>query len=252
MPEITIVDLVRNGTLNAEMAAVLWAAVDERQSFLTVAVPRFAGKTTTSNAILSLRPAEMPAILVAGEPEVMERLTRERRGGYLVVAEFAPAPVPGYIWGAPVRRVFETVHAGGYALQTALHAPGVEQAIAEVTRGNGVSDAHASVFKLVIYIERFGTNSGNFWRRITDLYEVHEVRAGRPIGQWLFQWRADGDRFEKLSEPSQFGLDRADLARRAAVIEDLAQAGKSSPDEVESAVTTYRNSILTGRNLANS
>jgi hypothetical protein len=144
------------------------------------------------------------------------------------------------------------VHAGGYALQTALHAPGVEQAIAEVTRGNGVSDEQASVFKLVIYIERFGTNPANYWRRITDLYEVHEVRGGRPMGQSLFQWRADRDRFEKLSEPSQFGLDRAGLAHRASVIEDLAQTGKSSPDEVESAVTTYRNGILTGRNLANS
>jgi len=252
MPEITIVDLVRNGTLNAEMAAVLWAAVDERQSFLTVAVPRFAGKTTTSNAILAMRPAEMPAYLVAGEPDVMERLTRERRGGYLVVAEFAPAPVPGYIWGAPVRRVFETVHAGGYALQTALHAPGVDEAIVEVTRGNGVSDEQASIFKLVIYIERFGTNLGNYWRRITDLYEVHEVRGGRPVGQSLFQWRADGDRFEKRSEPSQFGLDRGDLGRRAAVIEDLARTGKSSPEEVNSAVSTYRNSILAGRNLTNS
>jgi hypothetical protein len=252
MPEITIVDLVRNGTLSAEMAAVLWAAVDERQSFLTVAVPRFAGKTTTSNAILAMRPPEMPAHLVAGEPEVMERLTRERRGGYLVVAEFAPAPVPGYIWGAPVRRVFEAVHAGGYALQTALHAPGVDEAIVEVTRGNGVSDEQASVFKLVIYIERFGTNLGNYWRRITDLYEVHEVRGGRPVGQSLFEWRAEGDRFEKLSEPSQFGLDRADLARRAALIDSLTREGRCSPDEVELAVTTYRNSMLTGDNLANS
>src|SRR5688500_8425161 len=107
MPEITIVDLVRNGTLTAQLGAVLLLPVDERQSLLTVAVPRFAGKTTTSNAILAMRPPDMPAYLVAGEPEVMDRLTRERLGGYLVVAEFAPAPVPGYIWGAPVRRVFE-------------------------------------------------------------------------------------------------------------------------------------------------
>src|SRR5918996_6613529 len=126
MAEITIAELVRNGTLNAEMAAVLWAGVDERVSFLTVAMPRFAGKTTTSNAILSLRPDDMHLHHVAGEPQRMEHLKRERLGGYLVVAEFAYAPVPGYIWGAPVRRVFETVHEGGYSLQTALHAGSVE------------------------------------------------------------------------------------------------------------------------------
>ncbi|HWO72088.1 MAG TPA: hypothetical protein VNN21_00855, partial [Dehalococcoidia bacterium] len=93
MAEITIADLVANGTMNAEMAAILWAAVDEQKSFLTVAIPRFAGKTTTSNAVLALRPPDMPIHHVAGEPEVMERLKRERRGGYLVVAEFAYAPV---------------------------------------------------------------------------------------------------------------------------------------------------------------
>jgi hypothetical protein len=241
MAEITIVDLVRNGTLNTEMAAVLWAAVDEQQSFLTVAVPRFAGKTTTSNAILAMRPPEVPAYLVAGEPDVMEHLKRERFGGYLVVAEFAHAPVPGYIWGAPVRRVFETVYEGGYSLQTALHAPGVEAAMLEVTRGNGVSDEHASVFKLVIYIERFGTGLGDFWRRITDLYEVHEVRDGRAVGQSLFQWRGDGDRFEKLAEPSQFGEDREVMARRTALIERLAQEGRSTTAEVAQAIEEFRN-----------
>ena len=223
------------------MAAVLWAAVDEQQSFLTVAVPRFAGKTTTSNAILAMRPPEVPAFLVAGEPQVMERLKQERRGGYLVVAEFAYAPVPGYIWGAPVRRVFETVHEGGYALQTALHAPSVEDAILEVTQGNGVSDEHASVFKLVIYIERFGTGLNNYWRRVTDLYEVHEVREGRPVGQSLFRWRAEGDRFEQLAEPSQFGLNREELGQRAELLGDLARSGRSSFEDVDVAIAEFRN-----------
>jgi hypothetical protein len=217
-----------------------------------VAVPRFAGKTTTSNAILAMRPPEVPAYLVAGEPDVMDHLKRERLGGYLVVAEFAQAPVPGYIWGAPVRRVFETVHEGGYSLQTALHAPGVEAAILEVTRGNGVSDDHASVFKLVLYIERFGTSLDNFWRRITDLYEVREVRDGRPAGQSLFRWREDGDRFEKLAEPLQFGGDREVMAHRAALIDGLARDGSSSSAEVAQAIEGFRNHYREAENRSKS
>jgi hypothetical protein len=240
MAEITIAELVRNSTMNAEMAAVLWAAVDERVSFLTVAVPRFAGKTTTSNAILSLRPDDMPLHHVAGEPQRMEYLKSERLGGYLVVAEFAYAPVPGYIWGAPVRRVFETVHEGGYSLQTALHAGSVEEGILEVTRGNGVRDEHASVFKLVLYIERFGNGYTSFWRRITDLYEVFSVRDGRPAGQSLFRWRPADDSFEKLAMPSQWGADGEDLAARAEVIEFLAKSGRTSTAEVAAAVAEYR------------
>ncbi|HZU76890.1 MAG TPA: hypothetical protein VFA70_09020, partial [Dehalococcoidia bacterium] len=187
MPAITITDLVRNGTLNAEMAAVLWAAVDEQMSFLTVAIPRLAGKSTTSQAVLALRPDGMPAIQVAGEPEQMARLREAPRRGYLVVNEFSQAPIPGYIWGAPVRRVFETLPAG-YALQASLHAPGVEAAVREVTAGNGVSDEQASAIKLVLYIERFGHDERSFWRRLVELYEVFEVAGGRPRGQTLFRW----------------------------------------------------------------
>lgn len=242
MAEITIADLVSNGTLSAEMAAVLWAAVDEQQSFLTVAVPRFAGKTTTSNAVLALRPPHVPVTPVAGEPDLMERLKRERRGGYLQVAEFAYAPVPGYIWGAPVRRVFETVTEGGYALQTALHASGVQEAMLEVTQGNGVSDEHAGTFKLVMYIERFGNSLPAFWRRVTDLFEVHGVEGGRPVGQSLFRWHAAHDAFEQVAEPQQWGRDRADLAQRAAVIGRLVETGFTGAAEVAAAVAEYRSS----------
>lgn len=222
------------------MAAVLWAAVDEQKSFLTVAIPRFAGKTTTSNAVLALRPPEVPVTPVAGERDLMQRLAEERRGGYLTVAEFAQAPMPGYIWGEPVRRVFEAVHAGGYALQTALHAPGVEAGVQEVTYGNGVGDAHASTFKLVMYIERFGYSLDTFWRRVTDLYEVDRVENGRPVDRSLFRWQESGDSFEQLAEPQQWGHDRDDLAQRAALVSHLARSGRTSPAEVAAAVAEYR------------
>jgi hypothetical protein len=240
MAGISIAELVRNGTLSAEMAAVLWAAVDEQVSFLTVAIPRFAGKTTTSNAVLALRPPEVPVTPVDGGREMMQRLAGERRGGYLTVAEFAQAPMPGYIWGEPVRRVFETVHTGGYALQTALHAPGVDAALREVTYGNGVSDAHASVFKLVMYIERFGYGHADFWRRVTDLYEVDRVENGRPVGRSLFRWDESSDRFEQTAEPQQWARGAGDLAQRAEIVSHLAQSGQTSVEEVAAAVTEYR------------
>src|SRR5688572_30942791 len=121
------------------MASVLWAAVDEQISFITAAVPQFAGKTTLSRAILDMRPPEVPLHEVAGEPDVMERLKAERRGGYLVVGEFSRAPMPGYIWGEPVRRVFSALSTG-YSLQTTLHAPTVENAVEQFSVINGVPD----------------------------------------------------------------------------------------------------------------
>ena len=56
----TILDLVSNGTMSAEMAATLWAAMDEQLSFVVVAIPRLTGKTTVTTALLIMLPPATP------------------------------------------------------------------------------------------------------------------------------------------------------------------------------------------------
>jgi hypothetical protein len=237
--EITLVELVRNGTMSEEVAALLWTAVDEGVSFLVVAVPRLAGKSTTSDAIMAMRPPDVLLHHVVGDEEEMSVLARERLGGYLVVAEFSDAPVPGYIWGEPVRRVFDTLDAG-YSLQACLHAPSPEDAVLEVTNGNGVSDDNASRIGLIVYIERFGTDPGNFWRRIARVYELERVQGGQAEGHDLFQWVAQTDRFEAVDPPQGFARDREDLLSRGELLSDMARMGKTSPAEVQAAIARYR------------
>jgi len=237
--ELTVAELVRNGTMSADIAGVLWAAVDEGVSFLTVALPQNAGKSTTAKAVLALRPPEVPLHHVGGEPALMERLKRERLGGYLVVDEFSRGPVPGYIWGEPVRRVFDTLDAG-YSLQSSLHAESAEAAIRQITEGNGISDEQAATIGLVLYIEMFGASFASVTRRLVDVYEVYTIEDGGPVGESLFRWRRDGDRFEKMSEPRAFGRDRDDLDRRAAVIARLASSGRTAPADIAGAVAVFR------------
>jgi Flp pilus assembly CpaF family ATPase len=238
--QLSLAELVRNGTLNADMAAALWAAVDEQISFVTAAVPQLAGKSTLSKAVLAMRPPDVAVRPVRGEAAEIEALKQERQGGYLTVEEFSHYPVmPGYIWGEPVRRVFSALEAG-YALQATLHAGSVAQTLDEIVAGNGVSEADASRLKLVLYVERFGTNRLNFWRRLVELYELHKVEDGKPIGHPLYRWQADGDRFEKVSDPHQWGRDRDDLARRAAILQELAGEGRTDMDSVRDAVAKFR------------
>ena len=235
---ITIAELVRNGTMTAEMAGVLWAAADQGVSFLTVALPRFAGKSTTSEAVLALRRPGVELHHVAGEPEVMDRLTRDKLGGYLIVGEFSKAPVPGYIWGEPVRRVFDAL-SSGYALQTCLHATGAAEGLREVTEGNGIPDEQASVFDLVLYIERLGDETSGFTRRLAEIYELDRIEDGKPVGRTLFRWRADGDVFERVEDPQRIGRG-GDLAQRAEVIGTLASDGRTSDQDVAAAVAAFR------------
>lgn len=238
MSDVTIVDLVRNGTMNADMAATLWAAVDQQLSFLTVALPRLAGKSTTSYAALNLRRPEVPLHEVAGEPPVMRQLQQEKRGGYLVVAEFSRAPMYGYIWGEAVQRVFDTLPYG-YSLQTSLHADSVVEGIQVVTRGIGIPDEQAAAFNLVLYIQRFGDPSTGYWRRLSEIFEVEGVENGRPVGQTLFRWHQTDDSFDQAASPRQFGTDGEEMRRRAAIIDGLARSGNGTSFDIAEAVAGF-------------
>jgi hypothetical protein len=180
----------------------------------------------------------VPLTWIDGTREQTDRLQKERIGGYLAVAEFEQAPMLGYIWGEPVRRVFETL-AFGYSLQAVLHAGSVEEAIEEVVRGNGVTDEHCSAFKMVLYIERLGSFR-DYSRRLATLYEMDRVEDAKPVGRALYRWQPNGDRFEKLAEPTHWGTDAAVMAKRTEVFAELAASGKTSADDVAVALAEFR------------
>lgn len=227
MAELTLLDLVHNGTMDAHTAATLSAITESRRSFLVVAVPRFAGKSTVTAAMLSFVPEGVPLHYLSGDEAEMEQLRRSPDGGYLVVGEFSPAPVPTYIWGSPVRKVFETMRAG-YALATALHAPTVEDAFDEVCRGSQVSDEDASSIDYLVYIERMGSRQEGFRRRIAGVYEIGQVQDGVPQAKVLHRWVPEGDRFERVGQPTLLSVDAAALDRRAERIRELVDAGRTA------------------------
>ena len=236
--EVTIIELVRNGTLSAEIAATLWAAVEERRSILVVAIPRFAGKSTLGRAFLALLPEDVPVHQLSGEEAQMAELKEAAKGGYLVVGEFSQAPVPGYIWGEPVRRVFDTMSAG-YSLTVAIHAASVRGAIAAVCEGSRVSDEDASRFDLVLYIERFGEDEGTFWRRLKEVYELDRVVDGSPEGRILYRWVEADDRFEAGETSLHIATDKALVQRRAAALQELADKGATSVADVSRLVAEH-------------
>jgi len=235
--DITIATLVQNGTLNAKIAGVLWAAVADRISFLTVAIPRFAGKTTLSNAVLALRPLSVPLHRLKGEDD-LPRL-KLKPGGYLVVPEFSPVGRPDYIWGEPVRRVFDFVQAAGYSLQGSLHAGSPQEAMGIMTKANGLSDKQLSLIKLVLYIEVFETSDGLLLRRLAEVYEVYKVVNGKPVGQTLFRWHKDKNHFERAAFPKQWGRDKNDLQKRSTIIADLAKSGRTNSSDIAKVVETF-------------
>ncbi len=237
----TILDLIRNGTMSAEMAATLWAAVDQRVSFVTVAIPRLAGKTTTTNAALELLPPSVPVHRLSGDEAEMASLKTETTGGYLVVGEFSQAPVPTYIWGAPVRRVFDTM-TSGYSLAVALHAPSLQETFDAICVGNGVTDEQASRIGMMLYTRRFGDDPDTFWRRLSEVHEIDQVQAGRPSGRLLHRWVEDEDRFEVVNAPQKVSGSPEELAARAARLSEMVDAGRTTAADVAGMVAEYHRS----------
>jgi len=207
MAQLTLADLVANGTMSAEIANTLRATAQGRQSFLVAAIPRLAGKSTVMEAILAQRPGGAPVKIFGDDGVDIDALAAAGAGGYLVIPEISEYPVTaGYIWGAPVRRVFARL-GDDVALAAALHAPGANEAMEIVCRGNGVPDDQAARIAIAVYIRSLGTD----WRqptgrRIATVHEVVSVRDGRAVTRLLHRWDERTDRFETVAQPRRIAV----------------------------------------------
>lgn len=186
------------------MAATLRAAARARASFLVMAVPRLAGKSTVVSAMLAERPPGALMRTVGVDGEDVGTLLAEARGGYIVIPEIAEGPwAPGYIRGAPVRRVFRAV-GPEVSLAAALHAPDPESAFAILHDRDRVPDADAAKLSLVVYLRSLGDWRAPTRRVLATVHAIEDVREGRPRTRLLHRWDEQRDQFEHL-ELEPFG-----------------------------------------------
>ena len=216
MAEPGLEDLVANRTMSPEMAATLAAAARERRSLLFFAIPRLAGKTTTMLATLDHAPEGTPIHELSTEKEPDLGIPGAPDGGYLVMHEIAQTDFPHYLWGEPVRRVFEALRAGGVSLATVLHAGGLEQAFSIILEGNEVPDTDAALLDYAVHIRSLGPDWREPTRRVVaELHEVTGVRDGVVEATLLHRWDEESDRFEVVAEPSR-PADGGDAVARLA------------------------------------
>jgi hypothetical protein len=193
--QIRLADQVANGTMTQEIADLLRQTAQDHKSFLVMAVPRLAGKTTTMRAMLAEQ--SKPVLTLGYDGDDVDALVAKGKGGYLVVPEISRgAWSTGYIWGDPVRRAFNGI-TQGTALATALHAPDLDEAFAIICRGCGVPDAHAARISLVVYLRSLGEWEHPTRRVVSTVHEIRGVKDGQPDAKLLFRWNEKTDRFER-------------------------------------------------------
>ena len=200
--------------MSPEMAAMLAAAARERRSLLVFAVPRLAGKTTTMLAALDHVPEGTAVHELSTESGPDLGIPDPPDGGYLLMHEIAQAPMPHYLWGEPVRRVFGALRAGGFSLATVLHAGGLGEAFSIIIEQNEVPAADAALLDYAVHIRSLGPDWREPTRRVVaGLYEVTGAGGGGVAASLLHRWDEGGDRFEVVGEPSLLE-DRAGLLAR--------------------------------------
>ena len=200
MSGLSLDDLVANTTMSAGMAATLTRAVEKRRSYLVIALPRMAGKSTVGKAMLDVaRSAGAPVRELGEDGTDVAALSEAARGGYLYVPEVSTYPVTeGYVWGAPVRAAFAEI-AHGTALSTALHADSPEDALA-ILRSNRIAPADLARLDLIVHIRSLGEDWQNPTRRVVA--GVHELDAAQP--RPLHLWDQVRDRFMDVARPERF------------------------------------------------
>ena len=163
---LTLDDLVDNGTVTAEGAAILRDIGARTQSFLVFSLPRNAGKSTVTDAILASAPDGTPRHDFLGTEAERDALLETPAAGYLVVAEMGHRGRPGYLAEEEVPRVFELVD-HGYALASSLHADTDEQ-LYEVLAKNGVSASAARNVRYLVKVQPLGDPFAPDTKRIVE------------------------------------------------------------------------------------
>lgn len=193
--------------MSPDIAATLREIARGKRSVITFAVPRLAGKTTVLRAILAERPARTAVMTLAEDGLEIDELVTKSAGGYLVIPEIAKgAAMPGYIWGADVRRIFKAAR-DDVSLAATLHADGPEDAFAQICQGCGVPDADAAKIRYAVHLRSIGRWEEPTRRVVQSVHEIEGVRDGTARLKLLHRW--DERRDEFVSATGDAGTGRA-------------------------------------------
>jgi hypothetical protein len=180
-------DLVANGSVTSQGAQVLGAIGASGRSFLVHALPRGAGKSTLTDAILAESPATVLRQDFYGSQEEFARLSAAPTRGRLVVAELGHRGRRGYLAGEEIVRLFDLL-SDGYTVASSLHADSVDE-VFDVLRSNGIPAALVATVPYLVKIRVLGDPDLPSTPRVVEaVYEITPVGTGGVSRAMLYQW----------------------------------------------------------------
>jgi hypothetical protein len=274
-PRRSVVELIDDGVLDAELAGLAWLLVEGRLPVVVAGLARGAGKTTVLEALLDFLPEGVERIELRGVEEDFAWLPEAAdlgwRGGgagagagspdaasparsYLVAAELS-MHLPAYTWG-PAARTLVRAASVGYGFGATIHADRLEEVHAQLRHPSvGLTEDELSYLGLVLVIRGRVEPDGTVRRRVMSAHYARPlgrdehghaqrlppaVLAARrnddePLDH--FEWGVLPEIAARLGRPA--GELESDLAERAAVLDGLVRAGTTDVGAVRTAIRDH-------------
>ena len=272
----SIVELVRAGTLDAELAAMLWVLIEGRVPIVVAAAEPGTGKTTLLAALLDFLPPGIRTVELEGATETFDWLPQATELGWhrdpthridaptgppirpddtvLLVPELSDH-LPSYTWGEEARIAVRAATIG-YGLAATIHADSLDEVFDALRRPPvELGDDELSRLGIVVVLRRVGGDL----RRVAVAHYVrptardehgHVQRLGPAV---LATWDPTTDRFEHfgwgvtpelaLRVGRKAGDFELEVDRRRDCLAGLAEAGIVDVATVRAALADFRSTI---------
>lgn len=266
----SIVELIRGGTLDSELAATVWLLVEAGVPLVVAGEGPGTGKSTLLGAILDFVPPGTGVVELAGETETFDWLPqatelgwpgagRPPRGGAIVkpgttlllAPEFSDR-LPAFTWGEAARLAVRAASIG-YGLAATIHAESLDAVFDQLRRPPvGLTEDELSHLGVVLVLRRPDGHrrrivAAHYLRPVSRDVHGHVQRLGPAV---LSTWDPAADRLEHFGwgvipelamrigrRPGDFEVEAG--ARRD-VLDSLAAAGQTDPERVRAAISDYR------------
>ncbi len=262
----TVVDLVKFGTIDLDLAAFLWLAVDglgAKPANIIISGGTGSGKTTTLNVLSSFIPPSERVITIEDTAELklpIEHWVRmetrppsiEGKGEInmevLVKNSLRMRPdriIVGEIRYKEAETLFTAINTGHDGSAGTVHANSAHETVIRVTSPPmNVPEIMLEGLDLVVVQQRIHDRRKGTIRRVTEVAEVTGVMGGKPQIQVIFERDPALDTIKATGIPSRYiqklmkftGLSKSDIGmeidKRKDIIKSMLDRGIRRQDEV--------------------
>jgi flagellar protein FlaI len=266
----SIVELIRDGTLDSELAATIWLLVEAGVPLIVAGEGQGTGKTTLLGALLDFVSPTTTVVELAGASERFEWMPQATELGWpraakpsvdrrvikpdttLLLAAELSDHLPAYTWGDAARLAVRAASIG-YGLAATIHADSLDEVFDHLRRPPiGLTDDELSHLGVVLVLRRLGGTrrrvaAAHYVRPVSRDAHGHIQRLGPAV---LATWDPQRDRLEHfgwgvipelaMRVGRRAGDFELEADARRAVLDDLAAAGEVEPARVRAAIDRYR------------